>query len=147
MCRYCLLEQFFYFHLKNVHGCFFTPDISKSAAGWIVNIKKKFFFNTAVNAVGQKAGNQLFREGCGDLFLGTPVQKRHELTCIGGQQTLEHLSYKERLRQLELFSMKKEGSGEIWIMCLNTWWGQVMRKMEPDSSQCSPMTEETISTN
>lgn len=44
MCRYCLLEQFFYFHLKNVHGCFFMPDISKSAAGWTVNIKKIIIF-------------------------------------------------------------------------------------------------------
>ena len=59
----------------------------------------------------------------------TSVQERHGLIVTCPEEAtkmipgMEHLSSKDRLRQLGLFSMVREGSGETWEHPVSVWRG------------------------
>lgn len=51
---------------------------------------------------------------------------------------MEHVSYKERLRQLELFSWEEGRLREVLSACVNTKRKVVEEPAEPASFQCCP---------
>lgn len=53
---------------------------------------------------------------------------------------LVHLSYKERMRDLESFSQERgKLRGEILGMCITTWWEGLRKTEQPDSSEWCPV--------
>lgn len=63
------------------------------------------------------------------------VQKRATMVVKG----LEHLSYKERLRELSLLSLEQSRFGGILLMCGNTC-REGAKRTDPGSSQWHPVT-------
>jgi len=62
-------------------------------------------------------------------------------------KSLEHLSYEGRLAKLGLFSQEKTKESFELSICTNIW-RQVIKKIEPDSSQWCPATgPEAVGTN
>lgn len=52
---------------------------------------------------------------------------------------LEHLSYKERLRETGPFNPEKRRLRGVLSACINNWRKE-LKKREPGSSQCFPVT-------
>jgi len=80
--------------------------------------------------------------------LGSPVQGREMGILEQVQQRatkmikgFEHLTLEERLRELGLFSVEQRRLRRILAKCINSWWEGV-KKMESDSSQPCPATEQ-----
>lgn len=73
----------------------------------------------------------------GDRGILQHIQRRATET-LKGQ---EHVTYKDRLRELDLFSTEKRSLKGIWSTCINMWWDDV-RKIKPDSPQWYPVTEQ-----
>lgn len=73
------------------------------------------------------------------------VQARHGCTEVTSVQVTtkmikgpEHFSYKDRPRELRLFTWRWEGSGRLLAMRINTWGRRGVEKLEPDFHLWSP---------
>lgn len=78
-----------------------------------------------------------------DLGILQQVQWRSRRMTKG----LQHLRYKESLRELGQFNLEKKKLWRILSVCINTWWGTIW-KLEPVSSQRHTLKRQnTIGTN
>lgn len=74
--------------------------------------------------------------------LGCPVWKKHGYIDVSprkghkNDETLEHLSYEERLRGLRLLSLEKGKLRGSLSMCVNTWWEKIRKEHWGFSQLC-----------
>lgn len=74
--------------------------------------------------------------------LGCPVWKKHGYIDVSprkghkNDETLEHLSYEERLRGLRLLSLEKGKLRGSLSTCVNTWWEKIRKEHWGFSQLC-----------